>query len=214
MVSIECLSAMHLFHHHRDDDGRRRRGWEETLENTCYNCGRQFMKHKSNGLHLRKHMHRCPGCHSEFDHDSSIADVVAKEANHRTRRRSCRNGCRFSASLPMRSLLAAIAPRKRKEQSDGAGNTATTTVHCSMDNIEESDRLDNAHVDAMAGRRKEQLDDDVIVDKNSYRAKIDPSPFAFTYETETVEPYQVHESQDESITQVETYQLEWLLFDV
>ncbi len=159
-------------------------------------------------------MHRCPGCHSEFDHDSSIDDVVAKEVNHRTRRRSCRNGCRFSASLPMRSLLAAIASRKRKEQSDGAGNTATTTVHCSMDNIEESDRLDDAHVDATAGRRKEQLDDDVIVDKNSYRAKIDPSPFAFTYETETVEPYQVHGSQDESITQVETYQLEWLLFDV
>jgi hypothetical protein len=159
-------------------------------------------------------MHRCPGCHSEFDHDSSIDDVVAKEVNHRTRGRSCRNGCRFSASLPMRSLLAAIASRKRKEQSDGAGNTATTTVHCSMDNIEESDRLDDAHVDATAGRRKEQLDDDVIVDKNSYRAKIDPSPFAFTYETETVEPYQVHGSQDESITQVETYQLEWLLFDV
>ena len=61
------------------------------------------------------------------------------------------------------------------------------------------------------------MDDDVIVNKNSFREKIDPDrcPFAFTYETETVEPYQMHETDDESEThEVETYQLEWLLYDM
>ena len=80
-----------------------------------------------------------------------------------------------------------------------------------MDHIE-PDRPDDAQGDDL---RKEQLDADVIVNKTPCLAKRDSCPFAFTYDNETVEPYQIHESNDESEThEVETYQLEWLLFDV
>ena len=80
-----------------------------------------------------------------------------------------------------------------------------------MDHIE-PDRPDDAQGDDL---RKEQLDADVIVNKTPCLAKRDSCPFAFTYDNETVEPYQIRESNDECEThEVETYQLEWLLLDV
>uniref|UniRef100_A0A7S1VXI9 C2H2-type domain-containing protein n=1 Tax=Skeletonema marinoi TaxID=267567 RepID=A0A7S1VXI9_9STRA len=203
---IECLSSMHLYHRNDND---LRSEWEEKLEHTCYNCGRQFMKNKSRFLHLPKHMHRCPGCQSYFDQNSSV-DSVAKDMDHR---RSGRSGFRLSVPLLIRSIAS---PRKKKEHQSARSRhtTTTTTVNCSTDKIE-SDRQNDEKVDGLIRHRKEQLNDDVIVDNSSCLADRDPCPFAFTYVTETVEPYQMHETDDESEThEVETYQLEWLLFNV
>eukprot|EP00986_Skeletonema_menzelii_P004928 scaffold1724_cov150-Skeletonema_menzelii.AAC.1 len=208
---IECLSAMHL--HHRHDD-RRRKGWEGKLEHTCFNCGRQFMKKKRSFLHLKKHKHRCPGCHSEFDRDSSVGGATGMDHRSGRSRSGRKNGFRLSVPLLIRSLLAIPSSSTGKEQSDGSGHTTTTTVNCSADNIE-SDRLDDDRGDGSIRRRKEQFDGDVIVNKNSCLVERDPCPFAFTYDNETVEPYQIHESNDESENhEVETYQLEWLLYDM
>lgn len=205
---IECLSAMHLYHRNDDD---LRSEWEEKLEHTCYNCGRQFMKNKSRFLHLPKHMHRCPGCESYFDHNSS-ADGVAKDMDHRSGRSGRKKGFWLSVPLLIRSI--ASSRKKKEHQSARSGHTTIATVNCSTDNTE-SDRQNDAQVDGLIRHRKEQLNDDVIVDNSSCLVNRDPCPFAFTYVTETVEPYQLHETDDESEThEVETYQLEWLLFNV
>lgn len=178
----------------------------------CYNCGRQFMKYKSRFLHLPKHMHRCPDCQSYFDQNSS-ADSVAKDMDHRSGRSGRKKGFWLSVPLLIRSIAS---PREKKEHQSARSRhtTTTTTVNCSTDKIE-SDRQNDEKVDGLIRHRKEQLNDDVIVDNSSYLADRDPCPFAFTYVTDTVEPYQLHETDDESEThEVETYQLEWLLFNV
>ena len=168
------------------------------------------MKNKSSFPHLwHRQKHHCPGCHAELDSDSSI-DGWAKSIHHRSGRSGRKTGFRLSVQLLLRSMAIPSA-RKSKEQSDGSGHTTITTVNCSTDHIE-PDRPDDAQGD---GLRKEQLDGDVIVNKTPCLAERDSCPFAFTYDNETVEPYQIREPNDESEThEVETYQLEWLLFDV
>lgn len=199
---------MHLYHPRRDDD-KRRREWAGKLEHTCYNCGRQFVENKSSFLHLQKHMHRCPCCHTEFGYDSSV-DSGVKDSGGRSGRSGRKNGFRLSAPLLIRSILAIVPLHKRKDQSAGFEDTTRMTVHCSTDNI-----VDGAQGDDLKRRRKEISNGDVIVSKSSCLADRDPCPFSFTYDDETVEHYQIHETNDESETlDVETYQLEWLLFDV
>ena len=210
---IECLSAMHLYHFHRGDgdDDKKRQRWEGKLEHTCYNCGRQFVKSKSSFLHLKKRMHRCPCCQTEFGHGNSVdGGVKVKDSDNRSGRSGHKNGVRLSAPLLIRSILAIAPLRKRKEQSYGLELTTTTTVNCSKDNT-----IDDNQGDDLIRRRKEISNGDVIASKSSCPADGDPCPFSFTYDDETVERYQIHESNDESETlDVETYQFEWLLFDV
>ncbi len=210
---IECLSAMHLYHTHRGDDDKKRKRWESKLEHTCYNCGRQFVKSKSSFLHVKKRLHHCPCCHTEFGHDNSVdGGVKVKDSDNRSGRSGRKNGVRLSAPLLIRSILAIAPLRRRKVQSSGFGHTTAKTVNCSTDNTMDDNQTQGYD---LIRRRKEKSNDDVIASKSSCPADGDPCPFSFAYDDEIVERYQIHESNDESETlDVETYQLEWLLFDV
>lgn len=207
---IECLSAMHLYHPHRDDNDDKRQEWEGKLEHTCYNCGRQFVKNKSSFLHLKKRMHRCPCCHTEFGHDSSV-DGRLKDSDNRSGRSGRKNRFRLSAPFLIRSILAIAPLHKRKDQSAGFEDTTRTTVHFSTDHTVDGAQGDG---DDLVRRQKEKSNDDDIVSNSSCLADKDPCPFSFTYDDETIEHYQIHEPNDSETLDVETYQLEWLLCDV
>ena len=186
---------MHLLHHHHHHHHHHRYKEEkhghEQQHQTCYNCGRQFIKHHG-VLHRRRN--HCPACHSEFE-DNMAANAVleAKQSSGGTN-----NMSRFFKSLTFHPSL------KKTKQLLHESTAAMFTTRVSSFN----DSTEVREVEEEEGGNDNHMADDTEEAPCTGR---ESCPYALTYESEEVESYQLsHESTNE---EVESYQLEWLLYN-
>ena len=172
---------MHLFHHHRDGEVKR-----EKHPRACYHCGREFIKSEGGMLRRLKRSHHCPACHSDFDDGKDMK-----------KQRPGPSISRLSKVLPLFS-----SSRKRTKVAKQNANTDTTRNSSSFDETRHKQRCSST---------PDTKDGDGKLEEHKIVMKSDSCPFAFTYETEEVESYQMsHDNEEE----VESYQMGWLLYNV
>lgn len=179
---------MHLLHHHHHRCREEKHGHEQQHQ-TCYNCGRQFMKH--HGV-LRRRRNHCPACHSKFE-DNIVADAIEAKQSSAV---GTNNMSRFFKSLTFHPSLK----KTKLLLHESTAAMFTTRVPFFNDSTEVRE------VEEGGGGNDNHMADDTEESPCTGR---ESCPYALTYETEEVESYQLtHESTNE---EVESYQLGWLL---
>lgn len=151
----------------------------------CYHCGREFVHTQRSMLH-RLHRHRhCPVCHFSFK-AVDCNPVGGDSGVHRPHLKSKRSIVVYFLSWKGRN--------PRKLQHDHT-KVPTTESPPSTQQVAESEISD-------IGATGEAC---------LYRG-VEECPFAFAYDTEEIELYQIDKTQ--SHDEVEGYQLEWLLSNI
>mmetsp|Transcript_3580 Transcript_3580/g.5593 ORF Transcript_3580/g.5593 Transcript_3580/m.5593 type:complete len:187 (-) Transcript_3580:77-637(-) len=185
---------MHRIHYYGVGNNRHGKEKQEQThhQQTCYHCGRQFMKRKG-VLHRSKRV-RCPACHSNFEHSAETAEKSGKNLLSPFKSKTSKTlHYLFASSLKKTNLLPQSAAMNMTADSSLSG----------MQILESCDGEENNH-EMSAG-------EDPCSDRE------DPCPFAFTYEVEEVESYQLdHENSTEGLELglIESCQMEWLLSNV
>ena len=185
---------MHLLYHRHHRYTEEKHGHHEQQHQTCYNCGRQFMKYHG-VLHRRRN--QCPACHSEFEHSNAAEDAVETK-------QSSAGGTNIIMSRYFKSFTFHPSLKKTKlllhESTAAIFTTRVSSFNDSTTEVREVEEGNDNHNMAYDG-----IEEAPCTDRES------PCPYALTYETEEVESYQLsHESTNE---EVESYQLEWLLYN-
>ncbi len=186
---------MNRFHSHHS-------GGSAKHQQICYHCGREFL-HPGMLNRLKKRRHHCPACH--FDLRLNYGSNNNEESPGHSEQ-SC-HGSRIAHFS--KSLMLSLRHSKKKIRAEQSSecDAAINTTRCTSNSLD----LDESNVDI-------DVDNDSLHDrrKRYTENKKESCPFAFTYETEDVESYQVsHEgTHDNDDVGVEGYQMEWLLFNV
>ena len=182
---------MHIFHHHHNREVKR-----EQHPQACYHCGREFIKSEGGMLRRLKRSHHCPACHSDFD-----------DGMDSKKQQPSSNISRLSKVLPLFS-----SSRKRIKAAKQNATTDTTRNSSSFDETVHK-QIHSSDPDTKDGVGKLE-EHEMIMSDEKYSCmdkRSDSCPFAFTYETEEVESYQMsHDNEEE----VESYQMGWLLYNV
>eukprot|EP01083_Nonionella_stella_P121995 366746_1 len=178
---------MQLFHHHQ---GSNQLYQEEKHEDhqTCYHCGRQFVKH--NGvLHRLKRRHHCPACHFQLEH-------VVEDDEGSDKKKGGIHIPRFSRSFQFSSSCNKKMMAARSQST--VVNSPAISSYESNERMQQLESYSDVNGDERDGK----------ADNNRMKSdRAESSPFAFTYNTEEVESYQIPHDAEE----VESYQLEWLI---
>ena len=133
---------------------------------------------------------RCPACHSNFEHGAEPDE------------KSGRNlfSLKSKTSKTLHYLFASSRIKTKLLPQGAATNMTADSSLSEMQTLESCDGEENNH--------------EMSAGEDPCRDREDPCPFAFTYEIEEVESYQLdHENSTEGLELgfIQSYQMEWLL---
>ncbi|KAL9186921.1 hypothetical protein ACHAXT_010641 [Thalassiosira profunda] len=159
----------------------------------CYHCGREFLNCKGGLVTRLKHgRDHCPACHSRLDLGAVETSQHEKEKQSQRRLHVPSFVKRSLARKKASSMHAKKLKTERTSRTPAGSSFESTASECEANGTA----------------------DDRAVTKESeppIAKRADSCPFAFTYETEEVESYQI--SHEDTTQEIESYQMEWLLFD-
>ena len=151
-----------------------------------------------------KHGDTCPACHSMFEISEQSAGPEHTTQSERTPLHSHHH---FSMPLPFKTNSAtshSFPFTSSRKKSSATPPVLNMTSASSCDS--------QAETDIQSKSRKgsaETEDDGIMTSEDDVCTDNSPCPFAFIYETEEVEEYQLAYEDNSEI--VESYQLGWLL---